>query len=102
MNFSGAPVNTWLLALMYVCILLNHLASAALGWKTPLQVLTGKTPDISKFLYFSFYELVYYHLNSDSFPSSSNEKQGWWVCIATHVGDALNNKILTQQNTVIF
>jgi hypothetical protein len=102
MNFSGAPANTWLLSLMYVCILLNRLASTALGWKTPLQVLTGQTPDISKSLHFSFYEPVYYHLYSDSFPSSSNEEQGWWVGIATHVGDALTYKILTKQNTVIF
>jgi hypothetical protein len=54
MNLCGAPADTWLLALMYVCLLLNHLASSALGWKTPMQALTGQTPDISKFLHFSF------------------------------------------------
>jgi hypothetical protein len=51
MDFSGAPATTWLLALCYVCLLLNHLASAALGWKSPEQVLTGQQPDISKFLH---------------------------------------------------
>jgi hypothetical protein len=35
MSFSGATANTWLLALIYVCLLLNHLASATLGWKSP-------------------------------------------------------------------
>jgi hypothetical protein len=102
MNFIGAPANSWLLSLMYVCILLNHLAIAALGWKTPLQVLTGQKPDILKFLHFLFYEPVYYHLYSDSFTSSSNEEQGWWVGIATHVGDALTHKMLTKNNTVFF
>jgi hypothetical protein len=58
MNRSGAPANTWFLAMMYVCLLLNHLASAALGWKSPEQVLTVQTPDISKFTHFSFYEPV--------------------------------------------
>jgi hypothetical protein len=71
MNLSGAPANTWLLALCYVCLLLNHLASAALGWKSPDQVLTGQRPDISKFLHFSFYEPVNYHTYSDTFPSTS-------------------------------
>jgi hypothetical protein len=84
MNFSGALADTWLLALMYVCILLNHLASSALGWKTPLQVLTGQTPDILKFLHFLFYKPVYFHSYSGSFTSSSNEEQGWWVGIATY------------------
>jgi hypothetical protein len=102
MNLSGSPANTWLLAITYVCLLLNHHASAALGWKTPLQVMNGQTPDISKFLQFSFYELVYYHTYSDNFTSVSNEAQGWWVDIAIHVGDALTYKILTLSNKIIY
>jgi hypothetical protein len=98
MNFSGAPANTWILAMLYVCLLLNHLASAALGWKSPEQVLTGQPPDILKFLHFSFYEPVYYNSYSNTFPSSSNEEQGWWVGVATHVGDAFTYKILTKQH----
>jgi hypothetical protein len=54
MNLSGAPPNTWLLALTYACLLLSHLASAAPGWKTPLQVMNGQTPNISKFLQNNF------------------------------------------------
>ena len=102
MNFSGAPANTWLLALTYVCLLLNHLASSTLQWKSPLQVLTGQQPDISKFLHFSFYEPVYYHTYSDHFPSVPNEEQGWWVGVAIHVGDALTYKILTKTHKVIY
>jgi hypothetical protein len=73
MNFSVAPATTWLLALCYVCLLLNHLASAALGWISPEQVLTGQRPDISKFLHYSFYEPVYYHAYSDTFPAASTQ-----------------------------
>jgi hypothetical protein len=76
MKFSGAPATTWLLALCYVCLLLNHLGSTALGWKSPEQVLTGQRPDISKFLHFSFYEPVYYHAYADTFPSASTEEHG--------------------------
>jgi hypothetical protein len=89
MKLSCAPSNTWLLAITYVCLLLNHLSSAALGWTTPIQEMNGRTPDISKILQFSFYELVYYHTYSENFSSLSNEAQGWWVGIAIHVGDAL-------------
>jgi hypothetical protein len=66
---------TWLLSMMYVCLLFNNLASAALGWKSPEQVLTGQTPDILKFMHFSFYEPVYYNTNSNHFPSASNEEK---------------------------
>jgi hypothetical protein len=102
MNLPGAPANTWLLALTYICLLMNHLANAALRWKTQLQVMNGQTPDISKFLQFSFYELVYYHTYSDNIPSVSNEAQGWWVGVAIHVGDSLTYKILTLSNKIIY
>jgi uncharacterized membrane protein YdfJ with MMPL/SSD domain len=42
MSFSGAPATTWLLDMCYVCLLLNHLASAALGWKSTEQVLNDQ------------------------------------------------------------
>jgi hypothetical protein len=99
---SGAPANTWLLALAYVCMLLNHLASPALGWIPPNQKLTGQTQDISMFLHFLMYEPVYYHSYLDTFPSASNEEQGWWVGVAMHVGDVLTYKVLTKQYKVIF
>jgi hypothetical protein len=49
----------------FMCV---HDVIPALGWKTPVQALTGQTPDISKSLHFS----VMYHLYSDTIPSTSN------------------------------
>ena len=46
-DWSGAPANCWLLCLIYVCYLLNHIASAALDGEIPHFALTGMTPDIS-------------------------------------------------------
>jgi hypothetical protein len=77
MNLSDEPANNRLLAMLHVCFLMNHLASSALGWKSPEQVLTGQPPDISKFLHFSLYEPVFYNLYSNTFPSGANEEQGW-------------------------
>jgi hypothetical protein len=75
LSLSGAPANTWLFALTYACLLLNHLASPALGWIPPNQKLTGQTQDISM-PFFLLYEPVYYHSYSDTFPYASNEAQG--------------------------
>ena len=36
LNRSGAPANCWLLCLIYVCYLLNHIACSALDGKIPL------------------------------------------------------------------
>ena len=41
MNKSGAPANCWLLCLIYVCHLINHIACTALDGKIPLVALTA-------------------------------------------------------------
>ena len=40
MDRTGSPAYTWLLALMYVCFVMNFTASATLGWRTPMELLT--------------------------------------------------------------
>ena len=79
MNTSGCPACCWLLCLQYICVVLNHLASPSLQGICPVQAFEGTTPDISFMLHFSFYEPVYYRIDSSepdlNFPSSSNEKR---------------------------
>ena len=79
MNTSGCTACCWLLCLQYICVVLNHLASPTLQGICPVQALEGTTPDISFLLHFSFYEPVYYRIDSSepdlNFPSSSNEKK---------------------------
>ena len=97
MNTSGCPACCWLLCLQYICVVLNHLASPTLQGICPVQALEGSTPDISFMLHFSFYEPVYYRIDSSepdlNFPSSSNEKKGYWVGFADNQGDRLTWRI---------
>ena len=94
MNRSGAPANCWLLCLIYVCYLLNHIACNALDGKIPLLALTGITPDISIILLFTFYQPVFYATYDQHFPSESEERAGYWVGFGEHCGDAMTHKIL--------
>jgi transposase InsO family protein len=100
---TGAPPRLWLLALRYASFVYNHSAVESLGWLTPIQVLTGTTPDISVLLRFSFYEKVYFKTEEPSFPSDSPESIGYMVGIAEHVGHAMTYKVLDPKtNTVLF
>ena len=94
MNRSGAPANCWLLCLIYVCYLLNHIACTALDGKIPLFALSGITPDISIILLFTFYQPVFYATYDQNFPSESEERAGYWVGFGEHCGDAMTHKIL--------
>ena len=100
MNTSGRTACCWLLCLQYICVVLNHLASPTLQGICPVQALEGTTPDITFLLHFSFYEPVYYRIDSSepdlNFPSSSNEKKGYWVGFADNQGDSLTWRILTE------
>ena len=64
MNTSGCPACCWLLCLQYICVVLNQLASPTLQGICPVQALEGTTPDISFMLHYSFYEPVYYRIDS--------------------------------------
>ena len=105
MNTSGCPACCWLLCLQYICVVLNHLASPTLQGICPVQALEGTTPDIRFLLHFSFYEPVYYRIDSSepdlNFPSSSNEKKGYWVGFADNQRDSLTWRILTEDTQKI-
>ena len=105
MNTSGCTACCWLLCFQYICVVLNHLASPTLQGICPVQALEGTTPDISFLLHFSFYEPVYYRIDSSepdlNFPSSSNEKKGYWVGFADNQGDSLTWRILTEDTQKI-
>ena len=105
MNTSGCPACCWLLCLQYICVVLNNLASPTLQGICPVQALQGTTPDVSFMLHFSFYEPVYYRIDSSepdlNFPSSSNEKKGYCVSFANNQGDSFTWRILTEDTQKI-
>ena len=54
MDSCGCPPSCWLLCLMWVIFVLNHLDNQNLDWHTPLESMYDSTPDISIILLFPF------------------------------------------------
>lgn len=101
MDRTATPSPFWLLCLEYVVYLLNHVSSAALDWKTPIEAIHGQQPDISALLHFRWWQPVYYHQPGKSFPSKSQERLGRWVGIAENQGDALTYRILDDETQAV-
>ena len=101
LNVSGAPPETWLLALQYVCFVQNHTEVPSLGNRTPTEWLLGYTPDISVLLQHCFYEPIYYSKYDSKFPSDTTECLGRFVEIGETVGHAMTFRILTEEGKVI-
>ena len=59
MNRSGAPANCWVLCMIYVCYILNHILCGELNGSIPLLVLYGLTPVISIRFFYTFYQPVF-------------------------------------------
>ena len=97
---SGSPVYTWLLAMTYVCFLLNLTFCGYINGITS-QLLRGSTPDISSLLRFSWYQPVYYKIDDSDFPSGTREGRGHFVGIAENVGHTMTFKILTDDTKKI-
>ena len=97
---TRAPAELWLLCVLYVVFLLNRTANATLGWRTPMEVAFGETPDLSVLLQYSFYEEVLY-LDHDTKYPESKEKPGYFVGIAENCGDALTYLILTKDTNQV-
>jgi hypothetical protein len=99
---TGSPAYTCLLALTYVCFILNFTSSAALGFQTPMTRLTGSTSDSSIMHRFSWYEPILFNAEETSFPSETREISGRFVGFAETVGHGMTYKVLSDDTKKIF
>ena len=87
MNASGANANEWLLVLKYVIFIHNQMLVKSLGWKTPLEVLTGQTPDMGIIYQMPYRTPGYFLRYEGSYPHEvSSEVLGYFVGFAETVG----------------
>lgn len=93
MDRTGTPSKWWLLCILYVVYVLNHIALASLVWQTPIFRAFGVTKDISPLMLFTWWEPVYYYDADVPFPES-REKLGRFAGCADNVGDAFCFKIV--------
>ena len=107
MNWRNVDANAWLLCTQWVADVMNHTAEKSLGWRPPLQVLTGQTIDISILLCFLFWDVVYCTRYDDTSyrgqvgSVKSSEIRGRFVGFAWNVGHALTFKVLTDDSQKI-
>ena len=91
---QGCPDQVWLYGLKYLADVNNITADESLDWDVPLTKRHAIVTDISPYLFFQFYEKVYYLDSVEKFPSS-NEQAGFWLGVAHTTGDLLTYYILT-------
>lgn len=89
MSRTRTPKRLWDYCMIYVTDLRNRLALPLpqLQGRTPYEVLTGNTPDISELLQFEWYQPIWIY-NSATFPEQKRTI-GRWIGVAHRVGQAM-------------
>ena len=91
---TNMPAVLWLLCLLFIVGLFNHVANESIGNLSPITKATNQPVDVSKYLCFCWLEPVYYYQPDSSFPFIGHENSGWYVGPADDVGDILTHQIL--------
>src|SRR6476620_974433 len=88
MDRTGTPACFWLRALLFETEMRRHLSHPALGGKSPMEFITGRVPDISKYLHFRWFEIVNYFVKDIQVPGT-RQRAAYWLGPNTTCGDDL-------------
>ena len=93
------PKQLWDYGIKCVCEVVQCTASTSgdVSGRTALEQLTGKTPEISEYLDFTFYDWCWYNDNA----RLGEMKLGQWLGVSHRVGSLMTYWILTQKGNVI-
>ncbi len=101
MSATRTPEFLWDYYAQYAAEIISLTASFlyTLHGRTPLEMVTRQTPDISEYLDFTWYEPLW-HFEEAGFPDECHIT-GFWLGVAHRVGQALCYWILTESSNVI-
>jgi hypothetical protein len=101
MTKKSVPKHLWDFGLVYESELLSHMARGD-DRRTGYEVVTGQTPDISEWLDFKFYDLVWWLERSEK-PNVTDQTQclAWWLGVSHRVGSDLCYWLITESGKII-
>ena len=96
---KNVPSRLWDYGFRWVCEIQRVLSSESGGLegRTPMEAVTGETPDISEYLDFGFYDWCWYRANAGVGPTQI----GRWLGVSHRVGGDMSYWVLTVTGEVI-
>jgi hypothetical protein len=99
---TKAPDRLWDFCATYHSEIRNFTAHPLfnLHGRTPYEVVTGQTPDISEYTEYAWYDTIWYYDQEVAFPDDKR-KLAKWLGVAHRVGQALCYYMLPERGCVI-
>ena len=94
---NQVPPRVWDYMMQYECDILARTVQAGDN-RTPYEMITGETPDISEYVDFEFYDWVWFW---DVPGDTTNPKIGRWLGVSHRVGSAMCYYILKSNGNVV-
>lgn len=93
MGAKHVPKRLWDYGIVWVCEIMQRTTSSSVyaNGRTPLEIITGETPDISEYLDFGFYDWVHYRDNA----GLGETNLGRFLGVSHRVGNLMSYWILT-------
>jgi hypothetical protein len=95
----NVPKRLWDYGIVWACEIMSLTSNTTfnLDGRTPLEQITGETPDISEYLDFGFYDWAWYKDNA----GLGENKMGRWLGVSHRIGNLMSYWILTATGHVI-
>ena len=83
---KDCPRRVWDFGLKNVTNVIHMIPSEKLNVRTPIEAVTVETPDISEYVEFYLYDLVWYHAGNHPRVIKEHHRLGQWKGLARRVG----------------
>jgi hypothetical protein len=93
------PKRLWDYGLKWVCQVMQRTSNTvfSLDGRTPIEEVTGETPDISEYLDFGFYEFVWFKENA----GLGENQLGRWLGVSHRIGNAMSYWVIKKNGQVL-
>ena len=98
---NNIPERLWDFTLMHSTKVRQFLPRDKLGGRTPFESVTGKTPDISEFLDFDMYDMVWYFPGAHPSIDSQNRALARWLGVSHRIGSDMCYFIVTVNGDIL-
>jgi hypothetical protein len=99
MAAKKVPKRLWDYGIVWVCEIMQRTTSSSIyaDGRTPLEIITGETPDISEYLDFGFYDWVYYRDNA----GLGETHLGRFLGVSHRVGNLMSYWVMSSSGRVV-
>ena len=100
MTRKNVPRRLWDYGLVYEAEIISRISRGPEG-RTGIETITGDTPDISEWLDFDFYDLVWYWDAPHLAITEDNPRLGRWLGVAHRVGSDMCYWVINEKGNVL-